>query len=88
VASGMCTYNVRIAVNSDLSLMIAQCIHAIGDRANGAVLDSLEIALKHMDVPTIRPRIEHAQIMNHGDIVRLGKTGGAFACFVGAKAIG
>ena len=40
------------------------------------MLDALEVALEHADVPTIRPRIEHAQIMDSEDIVRLGKTGG------------
>ncbi|KAF9653004.1 hypothetical protein BDM02DRAFT_3088406 [Thelephora ganbajun] len=52
-----------------------QCIHAIGDRTNGVVLDALGAALEHADVPAIRPRIEHAQIMDHKDIPRLGKTG-------------
>ena len=41
-----------------------------------AVLDALEVALEHADVPAIRPRIEHAQIMDPRDIARLGKTGG------------
>lgn len=62
-----------------------QCVHAIGDKTNGAVLDALEAALEHADVPAIRPRIEHAQLMDPKDIARLGKTGGVPDCPVGAK---
>ncbi|TFK70067.1 hypothetical protein BDN72DRAFT_767082 [Pluteus cervinus] len=50
-------------------------VHAIGDRANGAVLDAFEQALKNTDVSSLRPRLEHAQIMTQSDIGRLGKLG-------------
>lgn len=46
------------------------------------MLDALEVALERADVPTIRPRIEHAQIMDRKDIARLGKTGGMPDCSV------
>ena len=58
-----------------------QCVHAIGDKTNGAVLDALEVALEHTEVLVTRPRIEHAQIMDRKDIARLGKTGGTSGLF-------
>lgn len=72
----VCVPTTRSFISSDSGPTCAQCVHAIGDRTNGAVLDALEVALEHADVPAIRPRIEHAQLMNHEDIPRLGKTGG------------
>ncbi|KAL0956102.1 hypothetical protein HGRIS_002270 [Hohenbuehelia grisea] len=50
-------------------------VHAIGDRANGLVLDAFEAALKDVDVSALRPRLEHAQIMTESDMTRLGKLG-------------
>jgi len=50
-------------------------VHAIGDRANGIVLDAFELALEHINVTQLRPRLEHAQIMTQVDINRLGKLG-------------
>ncbi|KAF7979890.1 hypothetical protein HWV62_40681 [Athelia sp. TMB] len=50
-------------------------VHAIGDRANGIVLDAFEAALKDVDVAASRPRLEHAQIMTTEDMVRLGNLG-------------
>ena len=75
----VCTPTVqRTSVSTDSSSACDECVHAIGDRTNGAVLDALEVALEHADVPAIRPRIEHAQIMDRNDIARLGKTGGKY----------
>lgn len=53
-------------------------IHAIGDRANGHVLDAFETSLKEggYDTEVVRPRLEHGQIMTQEDIQRLGKLGG------------
>jgi predicted amidohydrolase YtcJ len=53
-------------------------VHAIGDRANGIVLDAFEAALKgsNTNVSALRPRLEHAQIMTEKDTQRLGKLGG------------
>lgn len=51
-------------------------VHAIGDRANGIVLDSLESAFNGADVAALRPRLEHAQIMREEDMKRVGKIGG------------
>lgn len=71
-------HNAFTFVGVDSGPACVQCVHAIGDRANGAVLDALEVALEHADVPAIRPRVEHAQIMDRKDITRLGKTGGMY----------
>ncbi|KDR67040.1 hypothetical protein GALMADRAFT_258710 [Galerina marginata CBS 339.88] len=50
-------------------------VHAIGDRANGIVLDAFEVALKGVNVSALRPRLEHAQIISKTDMNRLGKLG-------------
>ncbi|KAH9484702.1 Protein LONG AFTER FAR-RED 3 [Psilocybe cubensis] len=50
-------------------------VHAIGDRANGIVLDAFEASLKGVNVSALRPRLEHAQILTKNDMMRLGKLG-------------
>ncbi|KAF8881536.1 amidohydrolase family-domain-containing protein [Mucidula mucida] len=50
-------------------------VHAIGDRANGIVLDAFEKALDGVDVAALRPRLEHAQILTEADMKRFGKIG-------------
>ncbi|KAK0226064.1 amidohydrolase family-domain-containing protein [Armillaria fumosa] len=50
-------------------------VHAIGDRANGIVLDAFEKALFGIDVATLRPRLEHAQLLTEADMKRVGKLG-------------
>ncbi|CAA7270285.1 unnamed protein product [Cyclocybe aegerita] len=50
-------------------------VHAIGDRANGIVLDAFAEALKGVNVSALRPRLEHAQIMTKADMARLGDLG-------------
>ncbi|KIY48037.1 hypothetical protein FISHEDRAFT_65887 [Fistulina hepatica ATCC 64428] len=50
-------------------------VHAIGDRANGIVLDAFEAALHGANVTTLRPRLEHAQMMTLPDMARLGQLG-------------
>jgi len=50
-------------------------VHAIGDRANGIVLDAFEASLKGANVTALRPRLEHAQMMTKADMIRLGKLG-------------
>lgn len=72
-------------VGSEPDSTRVQCIHAIGDKTNGVVLDALEAALENTDVPTIRPRVEHAQLMDPKDIARLGKSGGMSDCSVVGK---
>ena len=52
-------------------------VHAIGDRANGLVLDAFEAALKDVNVTSLRPRLEHAQILAKKDMARFGDLGGA-----------
>lgn len=56
--------------------MTRQNVHAIGDRANGIVLDAFEEALKEANVSALRPRLEHAQILSQADMARFGKLGG------------
>lgn len=51
-------------------------MHAIGDRANGIVLDAFEASLKGVNVTASRPRLEHAQFMTAADMKRLGRLGG------------
>ncbi|KAJ7779933.1 amidohydrolase family-domain-containing protein [Mycena metata] len=50
-------------------------VHAIGDRANGIVLDAFEASLKGVNVTALRPRLEHAQLMTKEDMQRLGRLG-------------
>ncbi|KAI0790696.1 amidohydrolase family-domain-containing protein [Abortiporus biennis] len=50
-------------------------VHAIGDRANGVVLDAFEGALKDANVSSLRPRLEHAQILAKKDLARFGDLG-------------
>ncbi|KAJ7679556.1 amidohydrolase family-domain-containing protein [Mycena polygramma] len=50
-------------------------VHAIGDRANGIVLDAFEASLKGVNVTALRPRLEHAQLMTKADMKRLGSLG-------------
>ncbi|TBU22980.1 amidohydrolase family-domain-containing protein [Dichomitus squalens] len=50
-------------------------VHAIGDRANGVVLDAFEAALAEANVTALRPRLEHAQILAKHDMARFGDLG-------------
>ncbi|KAJ7354162.1 amidohydrolase family-domain-containing protein [Mycena albidolilacea] len=50
-------------------------VHAIGDRANGIVLDAFEASLQGVNVSALRPRLEHAQLMTKADMQRLGRLG-------------
>lgn len=50
-------------------------VHAIGDYANGVVLDAFETASKDVNVTALRPRLEHAQILTETDLQRVGKLG-------------
>jgi predicted amidohydrolase YtcJ len=52
--------------SSDGGLELA--VHAIGDAANRAVLDALEATRDHWAPRRLRPRIEHAQLLDPGDI--------------------
>ncbi|KAF5389745.1 hypothetical protein D9757_005994 [Collybiopsis confluens] len=52
--------------------------HAIGDRANGILLDAFEKAKEELGEDAIRKsrsRVEHAQILREGDAERFGKLG-------------
>jgi hypothetical protein len=57
-------------------LILGKNIHAIGDYANGVVLDTFETALKDVNITELRPRLEHAQILTKTDMERVGKLGG------------
>ncbi|KAG5640947.1 hypothetical protein DXG03_006544, partial [Asterophora parasitica] len=52
-------------------------IHAIGDRANGIILDTFARAQRELgvDIRSLRPRIEHVQIIAKEDNHRLGELG-------------
>lgn len=52
------------------------CTHAIGDNGNRAVLDIYERVMSESPAAkSLRPRIEHAQILDAADIPRFGKLG-------------
>ncbi|NTX56615.1 amidohydrolase [Myxococcus sp. CA039A] len=51
------------------------CTHAIGDRANTLVLDTLQRAAEATGTRDGRHRVEHAQVMRPEDIDRLGRGG-------------
>jgi predicted amidohydrolase YtcJ len=51
------------------------CVHAIGDRANHAVLNGFEKVLDSLPAGDYRPRIEHAQVLLQEDIPRFKKLG-------------
>lgn len=55
---------------------MVQNVHAIGDRANGLVLDAFAAALKDANVTALRPRLEHAQLLAERDMARFGDLGG------------
>jgi predicted amidohydrolase YtcJ len=55
---------------------LAMTVHAIGDRANHEVLNAYEqlrIYEKENDLPALRHRIEHVQVVHPDDAARLGK---------------
>jgi len=49
-------------------------VHAIGDRACALVLDDLEAAGGVADLASLRPRLEHAQILSPGAVALLRRT--------------
>jgi len=53
----------------------AVSVHAIGDRANRAVLDILEETMASSPVLAFPHRIEHAQLLDPADVPRFGKMG-------------
>ena len=63
-----------------------QNVHAIGDRANGVVLDAFEAALAEANVTALRPRLEHAQILAKRDMARFGDLGGWSLSFIQCRA--
>ena len=65
---------LRIAMDAEE----VQNIHAIGDRANAIVIDTLQSAIADAGTSghEVRPRIEHAQIILPEDAMRLARIGG------------
>lgn len=61
----------RFAAANDWQL----CTHAIGDRGNRLVLDAYEQALGEFPRDDHRFRVEHAQILDSGDIPRFAQLG-------------
>ncbi|TKY85932.1 hypothetical protein EX895_004757 [Sporisorium graminicola] len=54
------------------------CTHAIGDRANTLTLDAYEKFYRshaHVDRSSLRPRVEHAQLMRPADVDRFAPLG-------------
>lgn len=51
------------------------CVHAIGDAAVTAVLDSFEAGLTGAGLVGMRPRVEHAQIVRPEDVPRFARLG-------------
>jgi predicted amidohydrolase YtcJ len=51
-------------------------VHAIGDAACRAVLDAFEAVAREVDLASLRPRVEHFQIVRAEDVPRLGAVGG------------
>ena len=51
------------------------CVHAIGDRANTLVVDTLIRASAATGTKPLRHRVEHAQILRPEDIQKLGEAG-------------
>jgi predicted amidohydrolase YtcJ len=62
----------RMQANVELALKAGYQVnvHAIGDAANRQVLDAFEAAYKQVDGRALRNRIEHAQVVEPGDIPR------------------
>jgi predicted amidohydrolase YtcJ len=66
---------LRALVRRAASGGIAPCIHAIGDAANRAVLDVYDEARRDGLLAGLRPRIEHAQLLDPEDRDRLAVLG-------------
>jgi len=63
------------AVEDALTHGFQVCTHAIGDRGNNIILNVYEAALKRHPVPDHRLRVEHAQVLERGDIPRFKQLG-------------
>lgn len=66
---------IRALVRRAGAVGIATCIHAIGDAANRLVLDIYEEARADGLLDGLRPRIEHAQVLDPADIGRFARLG-------------
>ena len=50
-------------------------VHAIGDAANRAALDAFEATRDAWQPPGLRPRVEHAQLLDEADMARFAELG-------------
>lgn len=66
---------IRDLVRRAAAAGIATCIHAIGDAANRLVLDLYEEARRDGLLDGLRPRIEHAQVLDPADLGRFAALG-------------
>ena len=74
---------VQVRTRDDLEELIREaaalglpvCVHAIGDRANRAVLDGLEATRGVWENLSTPPRVEHAQILHSDDVSRFARLG-------------
>ncbi|WPB76130.1 amidohydrolase [Archangium violaceum] len=66
-------YEARVKAFMERGFQVAT--HAIGDRANTLVLETLLRQAEATGTRHLRHRVEHAQIMRLEDIVRMGKSG-------------
>jgi hypothetical protein len=63
-------------VRAVMEAKLQPAIHAIGDAANHAAIDSIGVAVQRTpSLRDLRPRIEHAQVLNPEDIPRLARFG-------------
>jgi predicted amidohydrolase YtcJ len=64
----------RLAIEA-AALGMPLLVHAIGDRAFTQVVDALEATVDAWTHLSMRPRIEHAQLVRHDDLVRCARLG-------------
>jgi predicted amidohydrolase YtcJ len=66
---------LRAKVRAVVAAGFQPAVHAIGDRGVAEVLSAFEAAAEPGRVRTLRPRIEHLQILRAADVPRLAATG-------------
>ncbi len=74
---------VELLASADLEQLVrraaegglAVAVHAIGDRANRVALDAFEATRAQWEPAGLRPRIEHAQIVDPADVPRFATIG-------------
>jgi predicted amidohydrolase YtcJ len=69
------TEELQRILEKSLKAGFTAAIHAIGDRANQAALDAVEKALKQVPTKDHRMRVEHAEVLQPGDVPRFADLG-------------